>query len=76
MEVTAFTICLAVATFISTSAEAAPIAETTDPGGIATAIATPGLLVTKVVMIKSAVLIYGVWNSLKFPRRRSAFVKK
>ena len=66
---------LMVATFLSSSAEAAPIIAETNPTAIvvalpshyraiAIAVATPGLLVTKAIAIKSAALLYGVWNSV------------
>ena len=81
---------LLVATFLSAS-EAAPTIAKTDPADIAVGIATPGLLVTKVVAfiipindkniydmlvtkvvaIKSALLLRGFWNSLA---RRKPFV--
>ena len=79
MEVTAsaFYLLLVVATFLSSSAEAAPIIAETNPTAIAIAVAlpshyhtiaiavaTPGLLVTKAIAIKSAALLYGVWNSI------------
>ena len=60
MKVTPFAFSLL--TFLSYSAAAAAPITGTDPTGIAVAVATPGLLVTKGLAIKSAALVYRVWN--------------
>ena len=69
MEVPGLAFCLLlVVTILPSPAASAPIAET-DPNGIAIALATPGLLVTKVFLLKGAVLKYDVWNFPNFPRK-------